>query len=177
MKNLPYILLGVGTVGIGAVLLLRKKPAVLVSPATAKLPPSTAAKVQSTIASANNPAFLNQLASGLARLGATDHANDALQKSADITGVPQSVPGVVAIPSDLAGIVSNVVSSLPKPSHATIRQGSSGNDVQLWQSVIGVAIDGKFGPKTAAATKSWQAQHGLTADGIVGPQTWGASGV
>jgi peptidoglycan hydrolase-like protein with peptidoglycan-binding domain len=60
-------------------------------------------------------------------------------------------------------------------THATIRQGSSGPDVVLWQKIIGVAPDGQFGPNTAAATKTWQSQRGLTADGIVGPKTWAAA--
>lgn len=58
---------------------------------------------------------------------------------------------------------------------ATIRQGSTGEDVKTWQRVIGVTADGSFGPATLAATKTWQAAHGLTADGVVGPKTWEAA--
>ncbi len=58
---------------------------------------------------------------------------------------------------------------------ATIRQGSTGPDVQAWQKIIGVTADGKFGPGTDAATRSWQRAHGLTADGVVGPMTWAAA--
>ena len=58
---------------------------------------------------------------------------------------------------------------------ATIRQGSTGEDVKTWQRVIGVTPDGQFGPATDAATRSWQSAHGLTADGVVGPNTWGAA--
>jgi peptidoglycan hydrolase-like protein with peptidoglycan-binding domain len=82
-----------------------------------------------------------------------------------VTAPPVVVPAVPTIPA-----VATVPSSVT--THATIQQGSSGPDVVLWQKVIGVAPDGKFGPATAAATKTWQAQHGLTADGIVGPKTW-----
>jgi peptidoglycan hydrolase-like protein with peptidoglycan-binding domain len=64
---------------------------------------------------------------------------------------------------------------IPITTHATIQQGSSGPDVVLWQKIISVAPDGKFGPATAAATKTWQATHGLTADGIVGPKSWAAA--
>ena len=61
----------------------------------------------------------------------------------------------------------------PAAPHAMIRQGSSGADVALWQTIIGTTPDGSFGPNTAAATRAWQSAHGVAADGIVGPQTWG----
>src|SRR5882672_7965698 len=80
-------------------------------------------------------------------------------------GEPLNVPvGVGAIAPAAAGA-----------PHGQIRQGSSGPDVALWQTIIGVTADGIFGPKTATATKAWQGSHGLAADGIVGPKTWGAA--
>jgi peptidoglycan hydrolase-like protein with peptidoglycan-binding domain len=54
----------------------------------------------------------------------------------------------------------------------TLREGSTGADVVKWQNVLGVPADGKFGPKTKAATIAWQRSRGLVADGIVGPKTW-----
>lgn len=59
----------------------------------------------------------------------------------------------------------------------TIRKGSVGPDVATWQAIIGVDVDGAFGPATAAATRAWQLEHALVADGIVGPATWAAAGV
>ena len=56
---------------------------------------------------------------------------------------------------------------------ATIRRGSSGEDVKKWQGIIGVTQDGAFGPATEAATKKWQSERKLVADGVVGPATWG----
>ena len=59
----------------------------------------------------------------------------------------------------------------------TIRQGSRGEAVEIWQRVLGppIADDGIFGPKTLAATKEWQGARNLVMDGIVGPKTWGAA--
>lgn len=57
----------------------------------------------------------------------------------------------------------------------TIKVGSTGVNVEKWQKIIGVTVDGKFGPATETATKSWQTKHGLTADGVVGPKTWNAT--
>lgn len=57
----------------------------------------------------------------------------------------------------------------------TIKQGSTGKAVKIWQIIVGgLKLDGKFGAKTATATKKWQKKHGLTVDGKVGPKTWAA---
>jgi zinc D-Ala-D-Ala carboxypeptidase len=63
----------------------------------------------------------------------------------------------------------------------TLAQGATGSDVaQLQIRVAGypgygsvLAIDGDYGPATAAAVKRFQAAYGLTVDGIAGPQTFG----
>jgi len=57
----------------------------------------------------------------------------------------------------------------------TLREGSGGGDVRVWQTVVGVVADSVFGQKTRKATVSWQAEHRLKADGIVGPKTWEAA--
>ncbi|MTE20931.1 peptidase M15 [Streptomyces sp. TRM43335] len=62
----------------------------------------------------------------------------------------------------------------------TLKQGMSGSDVtQLQIRVSGypgygseLALDGAYGPATAAAVKRFQAAYGLSADGIAGPQTF-----
>ncbi|RBM23238.1 D-Ala-D-Ala carboxypeptidase family metallohydrolase [Streptomyces sp. PT12] len=63
----------------------------------------------------------------------------------------------------------------------TLRQGSTGEDVrQLQIRVSGypgygavLALDGVYGPATAAAVTRFQQAYGLSADGIAGPQTFG----
>lgn len=57
----------------------------------------------------------------------------------------------------------------PKP---TLREGSTGDYVKLWQRHIGVKDDGKFGSGTKSTTIAWQKSRGLSADGVVGPATW-----
>ena len=56
----------------------------------------------------------------------------------------------------------------------TIKKGSKGKAVKVWQAITGADIDGSFGSKTEAATKDFQKKHGLKEDGIVGVNTWRA---
>ena len=56
----------------------------------------------------------------------------------------------------------------------TIKKGSKGKSVKVWQIIIGAAADGIFGSGTESATKTWQSNHGLAADGIVGKMSWKA---
>jgi peptidoglycan hydrolase-like protein with peptidoglycan-binding domain len=49
-------------------------------------------------------------------------------------------------------------------------------DIRDLQALLGLNVDGKFGPGTEAAVKAYQKAHGLTADGVVGPSTWAALG-
>jgi peptidoglycan hydrolase-like protein with peptidoglycan-binding domain len=65
-------------------------------------------------------------------------------------------------------------------STPTLQQGSSGTavaDLQRRLAAAGFspgAVDGSFGPKTAAAVTQFQRARGLSVDGVVGPNTWGA---
>lgn len=54
----------------------------------------------------------------------------------------------------------------------TIKKGSKGNAVKVWQIIIGTTADGIFGRDTENMTKTWQKNHGLMADGIVGKNSW-----
>lgn len=54
----------------------------------------------------------------------------------------------------------------------TIKLGSKGESVKQLQEILGLAVDGNFGPKTENAVKNFQKKHNLTEDGIVGTKTW-----
>ncbi|MBC7270426.1 MAG: peptidoglycan-binding protein [Streptomyces sp.] len=62
----------------------------------------------------------------------------------------------------------------------TLSQGASGSDVTQLQIRLGgypgygsvLAVDGSFGPATAAALKRFQSAYGLAADGVAGPNTY-----
>ena len=56
----------------------------------------------------------------------------------------------------------------------TIKLGSKGESVKQLQGILGLTVDGNFGPKTENAVKNFQKKHNLTEDGIVGPKTWQA---
>jgi cell wall-associated NlpC family hydrolase len=45
------------------------------------------------------------------------------------------------------------------------------------QRVLGVGVDGEYGPITRAAVRAFQRAHGLEVDGVVGPQTLAALGL
>lgn len=54
----------------------------------------------------------------------------------------------------------------------TLKKGSRGKFVRIWQSIIGAKVDGIFGSETEKYTKSWQEVNDLTPDKIVGRKTW-----
>jgi peptidoglycan hydrolase-like protein with peptidoglycan-binding domain len=58
--------------------------------------------------------------------------------------------------------------------YPTIKQGSTGDIVKVWQKILGppVVADGDFGPITKTSTAEWQTKHGLPPTGIVDNATW-----
>lgn len=67
--------------------------------------------------------------------------------------------------------------NLKMTSMKTIKKGSKGDEVKTLQRLLGVTVDGDFGPKTDEAVRHFQRMHDLVADGIVGAMTWAALGV
>lgn len=56
----------------------------------------------------------------------------------------------------------------------TIKKGSQGRIVRVWQVIVSAKVDGNFGKDTEAKTIAFQKTHGLAPDGIVGDKTWAA---
>lgn len=54
----------------------------------------------------------------------------------------------------------------------TIKLGSKGEDVKIFQKYLGINPDGNFGPITEKKAKEWQLSKGLTPDGVIGPKSW-----
>lgn len=57
------------------------------------------------------------------------------------------------------------------PDNLLIRSGDTGDKVREIQTIVGVEVDGVFGPRTEAAVRQWQSNLKLVADGVWGPQT------
>jgi peptidoglycan hydrolase-like protein with peptidoglycan-binding domain len=92
----------------------------------------------------------------------------------DVTGLsPQLAKEKLAAAN--AKVKVSPPATLLAVQYGSLRQGSKGDAVKKWQSILGVKADGIYGPATAAATKKWQSEHAIKADGVVGPATWTAA--
>lgn len=99
MKNYEYLLIGAGVLAVGGILFYSKKASAADLLSSGPLTPEVKQKVLAQVAASNDPTFLNTLAAGLYQAGATNDALNTLQKAADITGVTQSVPGALSLPT------------------------------------------------------------------------------
>jgi peptidoglycan hydrolase-like protein with peptidoglycan-binding domain len=65
--------------------------------------------------------------------------------------------------------------TLSKPApNRVVKLGSTGETVKQVQRILGLKVDGQFGPITDRAVRAFQAKNGLLVDGIVGPITHAA---
>jgi hypothetical protein len=78
-----------------------------------------------------------------------------------------SLEGVITVPGG-----GPVVTPEPAPVRPLLKRGSKGQYVRNLQALLGITVDGDFGPKTEAAVKGFQKANALIADGKVGPYTW-----
>jgi peptidoglycan hydrolase-like protein with peptidoglycan-binding domain len=64
------------------------------------------------------------------------------------------------------------------PGQRTLRNTGKpymhGPDVKAVQRIVGVTVDGKYGPQTQAAVITFQYRHGLDTTGVVDSDTWEA---
>ncbi len=107
----------------------------------------------------------------------------ALLTAASTASMTAGVAG--AAPASSAAPAAHVVRATPvAPAWLrvvlvwpNVRQGNTGPRVVNIQFLLnargaGLAVDGIFGPATAAAVRHFQAISGLAVDGVVGNQTW-----
>jgi peptidoglycan hydrolase-like protein with peptidoglycan-binding domain len=79
---------------------------------------------------------------------------------------------------------SGVAPTAPVPANSSgkpalsgsLKIGSTGEVVRYIQSVLGITVDGQFGPITDRAVRAFQSANELKVDGIVGPITYGRLG-
>jgi N-acetylmuramoyl-L-alanine amidase len=53
-----------------------------------------------------------------------------------------------------------------------LKKGSRGSQVRELQELLGLKVDGIFGPGTEKVVIEFQQKNGLKSDGVVGPKTW-----
>lgn len=100
---------------------------------------------------------------------------------------PRGGPGArdaVAIGDELRQELRRAISALAQrgvvepvgfpASRPVLRAGSTGAAVRELQGMLGVTVDGQFGPLTRAAVVAFQRARELLPDGIVGRMTWAA---
>lgn len=88
---------------------------------------------------------------------------------------PTAVPTVTSVPT-------SATSAAWDGHYISVRDvGSARGDVTLWQTGMvaagyHIAVDGRYGPQSAAAASAFEAAHALHVErpGIVGPQVWNA---
>jgi len=113
----------------------------------------------------------NRMGSALAiaALGVGTSAFAATSASAAPT--TPAAPAAPAVPTTPAVKSAPTLPAAPATYSGYVRYGDRGSEVRAVQRVVGVNVDGVFGPKTLAGVKRYQRSHNLAVDGIVGPKT------
>lgn len=83
---------------------------------------------------------------------------------------------VTGVRRDALAMVTTEI-AVPGMAYEVVRRGDQGPWVRKIQQVLGVRVDGDFGPRTEAALQAWQAENGLEPDGIAGRLTYRAMGL
>jgi hypothetical protein len=89
-----------------------------------------------------------------------------------------SVHGSKALYDSEAAWAIKIGTVPPDPDDIALRPvlklGDQREEVRIVQGILGIKVDGIFGPATEAAVKKFQAANGVKADGIIGPATYAA---
>jgi hypothetical protein len=102
------------------------------------------------------------------RLNAAGHSAKVVQAM-----VNQILSGKVTAPPTPKPAPAPVLKPSKPALSGWLKRGSTGESVRYIQSVLGLKVDGQFGPITDKAVRAFQAANGLKVDGIVGPITYG----
>ena len=92
------------------------------------------------------------------------------------------IGGDAATVARAASAVKTSAGSSSTPQRPTLHQGSRGQDVSYLQDLLNrmfpayshLAVDGIYGPATAAVVREFQQRSHLDVDGVTGPRTWSA---
>jgi len=105
----------------------------------------------------------------------TVRAVKAFQKAKGLT--VDGFPGPLTFAAIVGAAVEDVIDSIPAPTPRPPSSSAEFDAVDVTQrrlNALGygpLEVDGKYGPKTAAATRQYQTDFGITADGRPGPAT------
>jgi hypothetical protein len=105
-------------------------------------------------------------------------AASAVAAAAPLVAAPAPAAPPASVP---AGPAANAVTGFHGQYFTVKDVGQVRADVKAWQAKMvaagyPIAIDGRYGPQSAAATTKFEKAHGLEVEspGIVGPQVWSA---
>lgn len=72
----------------------------------------------------------------------------------------------------LLALVAVLLAGPSTASAKPLEKGDRGPRVEKLQQMLGIGVDGVFGPGTLRVVKRFQRRHDITADGVVGAGTW-----